>query len=126
MPTSSVPTPSVPEVYWLPAYPTSPLLPQFVDPGYRVETQLNIPEGTVAVKEGARVISRDGKRAGNIDEVVTTGDGERLTHVLISQGLLVKEKKLIPAGWIAALGEDEVHLAVGSRTIDRLPDYKAA
>lgn len=123
--TSSVPAPSAPELYWLPVYPRSPLLPQFVDPGYRVETQLNIPEGTVAVKEGARVISRDGKRAGNIDEVVTTGDGERITHVLISQGLLVKEKKLIPAGWISSLGEDEVHLVVGSRTIAKLPDYKA-
>jgi uncharacterized protein YrrD len=125
-PTSSVPTPSAPELYWLPVYPRSPLLPQFVDPGYRAETQLNIPEGTVAVKEGARVIARDGKRAGNIEEVVTTGNGDRITHVLISQGLLMKEKKLIPAGWITALGEDEVHLAVGSSTIDRLPDYNAA
>ncbi|MBI5567537.1 MAG: PRC-barrel domain-containing protein [Chloroflexi bacterium] len=121
-----VPTPAVPILYWLPVYPRSPLLPQFVDPGYRIETQLNIPEGTVAVKEGARVIARDGKRAGNIDEVVTTGNGDRITHVLISQGLLVKEKKLIPAGWIAALGEDEVHLAVGSRTIAKLPNYDQA
>lgn len=120
------PARSVPTIYWLPAYPNSPLLPRFVEPGYRLETQPNIPAGNVAVKEGARVISRDGKRTGKVDEVLTGAEGDHVTHILISHGLLVKEQKLIPIGWIDALSEDEVHLAVRSSTIDKLPDYDHA
>lgn len=116
----------VPLMYWLPVYPRSPLLPQLIDPAYRVATQLNIPAGTVAVKEGAKVIARDGKPAGSVEEVLTTDEGEQVTHVLISHGRLVKEKKLIPISWIDALGETEIHLAVSANTIDRLPDYDHA
>lgn len=120
------PVGNAPAIYWLPVYPHSPLLPEFVEPGYRVETQLNIPAGTIAVKEGAQVISRDGKRTGKVDEVLTATESDRITHVLITQGLLVKAQKLIPIGWIDVLSEDEVHLVVRSSTVDKLPDYDHA
>jgi sporulation protein YlmC with PRC-barrel domain len=116
---------SVPVIYWPLMYPHSPLLPQLSEP-YRVETQLNIPAGTVAVKDGATVIARDGKPVGSVCEVLTTGEDERVTHVLISHGRLVKEKKLIPFSWIEMLGENEVYLAVGSGLLDKLPDYDHA
>jgi len=118
------PVRNVPTIYWLPVSPRSLLLPEFVESGYRVETQLNIPAGTIAVKEGARVISRDGKHTGKVDEILTATESDRITHVLIAQGSFVKAKKLIPIGWIDVLGEDEVHLVVRSSTIDKLPDYE--
>lgn len=116
---------SAPVVYWPPMYPHSPLLPPLFEP-YRIETQLNIPAGTVAVKDGARVIARDGKSVGSVCEVLTTGEDERVTHVLISHGRLVKEKKLIPFSWVETLGENEVYLTVGSGLLDKLPDYDHA
>lgn len=116
----------LPAIYWLPTSPYSPLLPRVGGPAFRVTAQLNIPAGTVAVKEGAQVIARDGKRSGQVDEVLTADKGDRITHVLISSGQLVKEKKLIPINWIETLGENEVHLSVGSSTIDRLPAYDHA
>lgn len=70
------------------------------------------------------MISWDGKHTGNIEKVLTAGEGDRITHVLISQRLFVKEKKLLPIGWIGTLDEDEVRLIVGSSTIERLSAYK--
>lgn len=116
----------LPAIYWLPTSPHSPLLPNVSGPTFRATSHLNIPAGTVAVKEGAQVIARDGKRAGQVDEVLTADKGERITYVLISSGQWVKEKKLIPISWIETLGENEVHLAVESGTIDRLPAYDHA
>ncbi len=118
------PVRNVPAIYWLPVYPRSLLLPQFAEPSYRVETQLNIPAGTIAVKEGAWVISRDGKRTGKINEVLTATESDRITHILIAHGLLITTKKLIPIDWIDVLSEDEVYLVVRSSTIDKLPNYK--
>jgi len=42
---------------------------------------------------------------------------------VISQGLLLKERKLVPVRWVDVVGEDEVHLAVGSRLLDELREY---
>ena len=72
----------------------------------------NIPEGTVALKEGARVLSSDDKHIGNVDRVLADPSMDRATHLVITQGLLVKEKKLIPMQWVMMLGENTVHLQV--------------
>lgn len=83
----------------------------------------NIPEGTVALKEGAKVISRDGKHIGNIEKVVVDQESARATHLLITKGLLLKEHKAIPAEWIDDASEDKVVLSVDHALTDRLPDY---
>lgn len=109
---------------WYPPYPRSPLLPVTEAP-YEIKTRLNIPDGTIAVKEGAKVITRDGKRTGHVDEVLTSADEEtRVTHLLIATGLLQKEKKLIPITWIESLKEDEVCLAIESDVFEKLPDFE--
>lgn len=113
-------------LYWQPIYPQPPLLPQAGEPAYRVETQTNIPPGTIAVKEGAKVITRDGKHKGSIDEVLTADNGGRVTHLLISTGVWHKGKKLIPVNWVDEMSEDEVRLIIGAYTVDRLPEYEPA
>ncbi len=94
-------------------------------PPYVVQTERNIPRGTVALKEGAKVISKDGEHMGDIDAVLTDPEEDRATHLVISQGLLLKERKLVPTSWIAQVMSDEVHLAVESRLIERLQEYEA-
>jgi len=84
----------------------------------------NIPEGAVALKPGVKVTTADGKEAGTIEEVFTGPQADRLTGFVISQGLLFKDKKRVPANWISRLGEDEVQLAVVSRTLERLRAYE--
>lgn len=90
-----------------------------------VETERNIPKNTVPLKEGSDVISSDDKHIGDIERLFIQGDSHRVTHLLVSHGLLSKEKKVIPAGWIQSVEEDKVHLSVPSRLFERLPAYES-
>jgi uncharacterized protein YrrD len=116
---------TAPAMYWYPAYGGTPL-PGYPASGYVAETRTNIPEGTVAVKTGAKVVTRDDKDVGDVVQLLTDLYDDRVTHCLISKGLLLKEKKLIPVGWIESWSDDEVRLSVGAKTIERLPVFEQA
>ena len=110
-------------LYWYPplgfaTWSYAPLAPFYVE-----YTERNIPENTVPLKVGSKVISRDGKHLGNLEEIFTDPKTRRVTHFLISKGLLLKERKFVPVRWISSVTEDEVHLKVESRLLERLPDY---
>ena len=89
---------------------------------YIRRTEKNIPEGMVALAEGAKVLAEDGEQVGNIETLITDPN-EHVTHLVISSGLLMKERKIIPSHWLNAVTEDEVHLSVDSRLLERLPQY---
>lgn len=91
---------------------------------YVIQTEQNIPEGEVALEEGAKVISADGKRVGKVEEVLTDPQADRAIHFVVSGGLLLKERKLIPATWVDRVHENEVHLAVGSTMFEVLREYQ--
>jgi uncharacterized protein YrrD len=93
-------------------------------PPYSVEVKYNIPAGTVALKEGAKVISTDDKHVGNVETVLTDPEEDRATHLVISKGFLLKERKLIPTSWISIVMSDEIHLAVSSDIIEGLRKYE--
>jgi uncharacterized protein YrrD len=93
-------------------------------PPYLAETEQNIPSGTVALKEGARVLTTDGQHVGNIERVLTDANADRATYFVLAQGLFFKERKLIPATWIREISEDEVHLSVGAAVLDGLRAYE--
>jgi len=88
-------------------------------------TTRNIPADTVPLKEGADVMSSDGQHVGKVERVFVDADSHRATHFLISQGTLLKERKLIPAHWINSVEEDKVHLTVPTRLLERLPAYQS-
>jgi len=113
-------------LYWNPpaysgaGYSQYPVIyPQYL---YIRRTEKNIPEGMVALAEGAKVLTEDGEHVGNIETLITDPN-ERVTHLVISSGLLMKERKIIPSHWLSAVAEDEVHLSVDSRLLERLPEY---
>ena len=95
-------------------------------PQYVLKTDQDIPEGTVALEEGAKLISRDGKHVGNVEEIFTDSQDQRVTHLVVSEGFLLKEHKLIPAAWIENVTEDEIHLSVNAGVFERLPKYEPA
>jgi uncharacterized protein YrrD len=95
-------------------------------PPYRTETEQNIPEGTVALKEGARVFSNNNQHVGNVARVFTESPGDRVTSFLMSEGLFFKEKKLIPVSWIHEIQEGAIHLSVGTSVLDKLHEYQEA
>jgi hypothetical protein len=102
----------------MPFYPGMPV--------YVPQSKQLIPEGTVALEEGARVISQDGQHVGNIEQVIVDTQDNRVTHFVVSEGVFFKERKLVPVLWISSIDEHEVHLSSTSRFLDRLPAYRAA
>ena len=88
------------------------------------ETERNIPADTVPLKEGTDVLSSDGEHVGDIERLFVDPDSNRATHLLISEGLLFKDRKLIPIHWVKMVTEDEVELAVPTRVLERLPSYQ--
>ena len=89
-------------------------------PGEQFVTQIeqNIPEGTVAMKEGAKVITADGKHIGNVERVLADSSVDQVTDLVISTGLINKEMHLIPIKWVMTVDEDSVHLRVKKVSIE--------
>ena len=119
----STPPYAPPTLYWYPPATIPVGFPAYYRAPYPVETERNIPEGTIALKDGANVFSADGKQIGNIERIFT-GENTQVNHFVISQGLFLKERKLIPANWITSVREDEVHLAVHADFLEKLPEYE--
>ena len=92
-------------------------------PPFLIKTERHLPEGAIALEEGARVASRDGEHVGDVEQVITGSDGERVSHLVISHGLLLKEHKVVPVTWIAHVGEEYVRLSVDAHQVQSLPDY---
>jgi uncharacterized protein YrrD len=90
-----------------------------------LEIQRNIPSNTIVLREGAKVVSSDGKHVGDVERLFVEPTSKQATHFLISQGLLFKDRKLVPAHWVKSIDEDKVQLAVTSRLLERLPAYQS-
>lgn len=94
--------------------------------GWPLVTTRNIPEDTVPIREGTDVMSSDDKHVGDVERIFVDPDSNQATHFVVSQGLLFKDRKLIPAHWVTSVEEDKVHLSVASRLLERLPSYEEA
>ncbi|MFT3893937.1 MAG: PRC-barrel domain-containing protein [Anaerolineales bacterium] len=84
----------------------------------------NIPDGTVAMKEGATVVTSEGKSIGHVERILIDPTVDQITHLLVASGLLLKQAKLIPIAWVMSLGEDKIHLRVKrirSSSLDPIP-----
>lgn len=90
-----------------------------------VETTRHIPEDTVPLEEGSDVISADDEHVGDVERIFVDPDSNKTTHFLISQGLLFKDRKLVPVNWVKSVEEDKVHLAVSAQLLERLPSYES-
>ena len=86
----------------------------------------NIPEGTVAMRMGAKVTSADDKHIGNVERVLAEPFMAQITHLYVSSGLLVKSASLIPIDWVLRIGEDAVHLRVSKESVEESADTPIA
>lgn len=80
----------------------------------------NIPEGTVAMKEGAKVLASEGKQVGLVESVLVDPNKDKVTHFRISSGLFVKDTKIIPIHWVKRVAENEVYLVVKKASVEKL------
>jgi uncharacterized protein YrrD len=90
---------------------------------YMESTRQNIPENTLALKEGAQVLNLDDEVVGHIESIIIDEETGFVTHVVISQGFLFTRSKLIPASWLQSLDEDSMLLVVDTDLVNGLPDY---
>jgi uncharacterized protein YrrD len=111
-------------LYYYPTAVSEPMPAPYEERRTVKREEKTIPEEQVALQEGADVISADDEHVGDVEEVFTYPRTDRASQFLISAGLLLKERKLIPIHWVDRLTEEKVHLAVGSRLLDKLPAYE--
>jgi len=120
------------EYQYTPAYYWYPAQSNIGFPGFGLghytwptgEKKRNIPEDTVPLKEGTNVLSSDGKHVGDVERLFLEADSNKVTHFLISQGVLFKDRKLVPADWVKSVEEDNVQLVVSSQLLERLPAFQ--
>jgi uncharacterized protein YrrD len=91
-------------------------------PLYYKKTQRNIPEDAVALEEGADVRDSDGKHLGTIEDIYAEPETFTITHLLVSTGMIKKNRKLVPVNWIKGIVEDAVQLHINRRVFESLPD----
>ena len=104
----------------------APVIYGYPEPGSAVATgeqfvtqiEQNIPEGTVAMKEGAKVITADGKHVGNVERVLADSSVDQITHLVMSMGMFTKELRLIPIRLVMTVEEDKVHLRVKKVSVE--------
>jgi len=100
--------------------PGQPPLPRYV----RKETEKNIPEDAVTLELGTPVFDSVGDHVGDIEKVLVGSDTDRISHFVITQGLLLKKRRLVPITWLNRVEEDRVYLAVDRDVLKSLPEYK--
>jgi len=102
--------------------PATSALTAIGGPIYISRETRNIPENGMVLDVGGHVLTRDGKHVGNIEQVITSDQGI-VTHFIVSEGLLFKTHKLVPAYWIDHVQDKDIHLVVGTEALHTLPDY---
>ncbi len=105
------------------AYPADLFDPVPVTQAKEAGTERNTPPGTIALQEGARVLGVNEEEVGAVERVISDDHTRRITHLVLSQGLIFKQRKLIPITWVQIIHEDVVRLNVSTHMIDNLPEY---
>ena len=129
------PTGTFPTQYNNPAYYYGPLpgtTTPWSHPGlyppigtrFVVDTDRNIPPEAVPLSTGADVVTEDGEKVGDVEQVITDTETHYATHFVISQGLIFKDHKLVPTDWIRTVSGHEVQLGVNKALLEDLPDYE--
>jgi uncharacterized protein YrrD len=95
----------------------SPMTP-FANEQIVTQIEQNIPEGTVAMKLGAKVTSADDEYVGNVEAVLAEPLIGQIAFLQVSKGLLVKDINLIPIEQVLRLGEETVHLRVSKESVE--------
>lgn len=121
-----------PKYQYTPAYYLYPAQSNIGFPGIALghyawpsgEKRRNIPEDTVALREGTTIVSSDGQNVGSVERLFMEEASNKVSHFLISQGVLFKDRRLVPVNWVKSVGEDTVQLAVSSQVLERLPSYE--
>lgn len=112
-----------PLLYYPPLQPDHyPYYRTVAEPATQV-VERNVPADTVVLSKGTKVTSQNGEHVGNIEEVFANADG-KISHLLISKGLLFPTERLIPMNWLDTASDTEVRLRVPVEVVERVPNHQ--
>jgi uncharacterized protein YrrD len=82
----------------------------------------HIPSKELTVKRGTRVFSADGYDIGTVDEFLVNQNGGNVTYLVLREGHIFGKKDVfIPVKEIETIKEDNIHLVLDKKNIERLP-----
>jgi sporulation protein YlmC with PRC-barrel domain len=88
---------------------------------YTTVTHQNIPEGTLALRRGARVEATDGY-VGQVDELLINSSNMQVTHlVLLERHIFQKREITIPISQIDHINEGTIYLKLDRQSVEELP-----
>jgi uncharacterized protein YrrD len=96
--------------------PASPAAPPPDEP---VE---ELPPDTVDLGPNTDVICLDGP-AGTVDRVVTEGESDRVTHLIVRRGTLFPKDREVAVSLVDRVTDAGVFLAITTEELDRLPEF---
>jgi sporulation protein YlmC with PRC-barrel domain len=99
-------------------------LPKLPPAGKELEVEQNVPDTTVALKEGAKVVAEDGKAVGQVVRITADETTGTATHFVVTMGTVGKTHKAVPTDWIGDVQEKEVKLLVEADAVEQLSDYE--
>lgn len=73
----------------------------------------DLPSSDVMVSRGTDVFSADGKKLGEVDEVLADDQGQ-LSGVVIRSGFIIHHQQQIPIDWIDEIGEKDIRLKLSA------------
>ena len=91
---------------------------------FKPQINVNIPADTTAIEKGVKVYTIDDKHVGDVDNIFMDSFTDKVSHFVISEGFLFKEKKLVPILWVKEITTDRITLYVDENIFEYLPDYE--
>jgi len=83
----------------------------------------NIPDRAVALRAGASVVDKDGRRVGTFQEMVATQSGVP-THLVVDLQGLITSLRAVPIEWVAVIAADKVELGVTGGLVEAVQEYR--
>ncbi len=90
-----------------------------------VETERNVPEGSVTLSEGMDIWAGD-EKVGTLAGVRIHPRTERISHIVISRGWLFPEERLVPHTALKTVDELGVHLRASPDELRTMPRLETA
>jgi sporulation protein YlmC with PRC-barrel domain len=68
--------------------------------------------------------TRDGEEVGYVDRVVIEPRTRRISHLVVRQGALLPDDRVMPIDWVEDTGGGELRLTAAAGDFDRLPPFE--
>jgi uncharacterized protein YrrD len=121
-----LPPPGFPaEAYLFPQspYAVEAFVPPSPAPPAPDEPEEELPPDMVDLGPHTEIICTDGP-AGTVDRVVTEGESDRVTHLIVRRGTLFPKDREVPVSLVDHVTGDGVFLTITTEELDRLREFK--